>query len=145
MIALMTDPVTNEPVGIHRTYLRADGNGKADVTPAKMMLGGAGIIRLVPDEHVMAGLGIAEGIETALSVMQGFGWRPVWAAASAGGIASFPTLAGIASLTIFADADPTGAKAADACAASWADAGREVRIMAPPAGDFDDLAREIAA
>ena len=34
---------------------------------AKMMLGTAGVIRLVPDEEVTTGLGLAEGIETALS------------------------------------------------------------------------------
>jgi len=132
MIALMTDPVTAEPVGVHRTFLRPDGNGKAD-GQAKMMLGGGGVIRLVPDEEVTAGVGLAEGIETALSVMQEAGWSPVWACGSAGAISAFPVLLGIECLTIFADADASGAgtKAARACAARWAEAGREVVVHCP--------------
>ena len=55
MLALMTDPVTGQPVGLHRTYLRPDGSGKAptitrgDVTlKPKMILGSWGIVRLYP-------------------------------------------------------------------------------------------------
>jgi putative DNA primase/helicase len=104
------------------------------------------VVRLMPDEEVTGGLGIAEGIETALSVMQGFGWRPVWAATSAGMIRSLPVLPGIEALTIFADADGAGMAAATACAARWKDAGAEARIVAAPAGqDFNDALRERAA
>jgi putative DNA primase/helicase len=146
MLAQMTDPETGAPCGVHRTFLAHDGKGKAPGN-AKMMAGNAGIIRLVPDEEVTGGLGIAEGIETALSVMQEFGWTPVWAATSAGGITRFPVLAGIEALTIFADADDNGAgmKAAKACGERWANAGREATIASAPAGsDFADL-RGIAA
>ncbi|MBX9701705.1 MAG: toprim domain-containing protein, partial [Acetobacteraceae bacterium] len=147
MMALMTDPLTGRPCGVHRTFLARDGSGKAPgPLPAKMMLGNAGIIRLTPDEEVTAGLGIAEGIETALSVMQGFGWRPVWTATSAGAIRTFPILRGIEALTVFADADGAGMEAATACCARWQGAGREARIVAPPAGaDFNDLIRKGAA
>jgi len=44
---------------------------------------------VVPDEGVTAGLGLAEGIETALAVMQRAGWSPVWAATSAGAMDRF--------------------------------------------------------
>jgi hypothetical protein len=136
MLALMTDPVSNNPVGLHRTFLKPDGNGKADVTPAKMMLAGAGVIRLTPDEDVTQGLGICEGIENGLAVLQRAGWAPVWACGSAGGIAKLPVLAGIETITIFADADDSGAgiKAAHACADRWYRAGREVTIQRPPTG-----------
>jgi putative DNA primase/helicase len=139
MLALMTDPMTAEPCGTHRTFLVPDGRGKA-AGQAKMMAGHAGLVRLVPDAEVTIGLGIAEGIETALRVMQGFGWSPVWAATSAGGIARFPVLAGIEELTIFADADDRGAgvNAALACAERWSQLARRVTILEPPAGtDFD--------
>lgn len=145
MVALMSDPATGEPCGVHVTYLRPDGRGKAEGERAKIMLGNAGCIRLVPNEDVTTGLGIAEGIETSLAVMQGFGWRPVWAATSAGAIRRFPTLLGIEALTIFADQDGAGIQAARACAARWAAAGREARICRPPAGDFNDMIRERAA
>jgi putative DNA primase/helicase len=145
MLALMTEPITGHPCGVHRTFLARDGGGKAPPGPrgeaAKMMAGGAGVVRLVPDEEVGSGLGLAEGIETALAVEQGFGWRPVWAATSAPAIRTFPVLSGIECLTIFADADDGGAgrAAAVACAARWADAGRGARICAAPGGeDFAD-------
>jgi hypothetical protein len=146
MVALMTDPATAEPVGVHRTFLAHDGQGKAPgPLPAKMMAGAAGVIRLTPDAEVTAGLGLAEGIETAAAVLQRFGCRPVWAATSAGAIARFPVLPGIEALTIFADADAAGLAAARSCCARWAEAGREARILAPPAGDWDDATRERAA
>jgi putative DNA primase/helicase len=107
----------------------------------RAMLGAAGVVRLVPDSEVTQGLGIGEGIETCLAMMQAFGWRPMWAATSAGAIARFPVLAGIEALTAFADADGPGLAAARACIARWTEAGREARLLAPPAGDFDDLAR----
>lgn len=146
MLALMTDPESNRPVGVHRTFLARDGSGKAP-GDAKKMCGRAGIIRLVEDAEVTMGLGLAEGIETSLAVMQGFGWRPVWAGLSAGGMARFPVLQGIQALTLFADADDAGAgaDAARKCAERWAEAGREVTIAVPPSGtDFADL-RRIAA
>lgn len=147
MLALMTDPATCEPVGVHRTFLLPDGSGKAPgPLPAKMMAGNAGVVRLVPDAEVSAGLGLAEGIETALAVMQGFVWRPVWAAASAGAIRTFPVLPGLRAITVFADPDGPGMAAGQACAERWTKAGAEARIIAPPAGaDFNDLVRRQVA
>jgi putative DNA primase/helicase len=144
MVALMTDPATGEPCGLHRTYLLPDGSDRLRDAKGKAMLGNAGMIRLTPDDEITAGLGMAEGIETALAVMQGFGWRPVWAATSAGAMARFPILPGIEALTVFADADGAGLEAAQTCIARWSDAGREAQLQAPPRGDFNDLAREAA-
>jgi len=141
MIALMTDPETNEPLGIHRTFLLPDGSDRLRDKKAKAMLGNAGVIRLSPDDEVTMGLSIAEGIESALSVMQRTGWRPVWAASSAGAIRTFPILPGIEALTIFADADGAGITAARECALRWCEAGREACVIAPPAGDWNDAAR----
>ncbi len=145
MVAEMTDPATNEWTGTHVTYLRPGGVEKADGPSCKIMLGRVGCIRLVEDAEVTMGLGIAEGIETSLAVMQGFDWRPVWAATSAGAIRRFPVLPGIGALTIFADTDGAGINAAHACAARWTEAGRGARIYTPPAGDFNDMIREHAA
>jgi len=125
VVALMTDPKTNEATGVHRTYLDAGGK-KTD----RKMLGKAGVIRLCPDDSVTLGLGICEGIEDGIAIILS-GWRPVWAAASAGLIQRFPVLAGIEALTIFADADDTGMRAAYACAGRWREAGRECVVVAP--------------
>jgi hypothetical protein len=145
MLGLMTDPITNAPTGIHRTFLRPDGSGKIEHGTAKMMLGNAGVIRLIPDTDVTIGLGLVEGIETGLALISLAGWRAVWACGSAGGIAKFPVLAGIETLTIFPDRDDAGAgqKAAEECAARWCDAGREAQMIWPPAGAdwLDALAR----
>jgi putative DNA primase/helicase len=144
MVALMTEPLTDEFRGVHRTFLKPDGSGKAEVDKPKMMLGGAGIIQLVDLQEIGVGLGLAEGIETALSVMQTIGWGPVWAAGSAGAIKDFPVLRAT-TLNIFTDSDGTGLKAAQTCSSRWAEAGAEVFIHEPPDGkDWNDAAiREI--
>jgi hypothetical protein len=121
VVALMTDPVTNDPIGIHRTFLDADGKKRE-----RKMLGRQGVVRITPDEDVTYGLGIAEGVEDALAVA--LNWGPAWAATSAGAIERFPVLAGIDCINIFADADSAGGKAARACADRWIAAGREARI-----------------
>ncbi|MBZ9815054.1 toprim domain-containing protein [Mesorhizobium sp. CA7] len=136
MVALMTDAVTGEPCGVHRTFLEADGR-KVD----RKMLGRArgAVVRLSSDEDASTGLAIAEGIETALAVP----FRPVWACLSAGSMAVLPVLTGIESLTIFADQDKTGLHAANVCGERWHAAGVEVTMAAPLKGDFADL-REAA-
>jgi putative DNA primase/helicase len=151
LLGLMRDIITDEPKAIHRTALRADGSGKADLPGlgnAKKMLGPAkgAALKLTGDAEVIDGLGIAEGIESALTVICA-GWRPVWACGSAGAIERFPILPGIESLTIFADADRTGMTAAAACQARWVDAGLECRILAPPqaGADWNDMVRADAA
>jgi hypothetical protein len=135
MLALMRNIVTNAPQAVHRTALKPDGSGKAvmaDGGQAKRMLGPAAgaVVKLCPDEDVTLGLGIAEGIENALTAICG-GWRPVWAAGSAGAVASFPVLGGVEALTIFADPEPTGVAAARRCAGRWQEAGREATVIRP--------------
>ena len=143
MLALMTAPETGAAVGVHCTYIAPGGAGKALGGRPRMMFGRAGVIRLAPIEG--ATLGIAEGIETALAVAQRAGWVPIWGATSAGGIARFPVIAGVESLTVFADADPPGMTAARQAAQRWGEAGRMARICAPPAGDWDDALRGCGA
>jgi phage/plasmid primase-like uncharacterized protein len=117
------------PVAILRVGLTPDGK-KLD----KKMLGpvAGAAIKLDADENVALGLGITEGLETALAV-RATGWRPIWALGSAGAIQTFPPLAGVEALTIFADHDANraGQDAARHCAERWAAAGIEVFIRAP--------------
>ena len=136
MVALITNIITGEPQGIHRTFLDRDGN-RID----KKMLGpaGGGVVRLSDDAEVTHGLAVAEGIETALATP----FRPIWACLSAGNLARFPVLAGIEALTIFADNDAsgTGQVAANECAQRWHEAGREVtiNIVDEVGTDFADI------
>jgi putative DNA primase/helicase len=145
MVALMTCPEQNEPTGTHITYLRPDGRGKADGPSPKAMFGRRGVIRLSPDEEVTLGLGVAEGIETAVAVMQRLDWRPVWAATCAGAVASFPVLPGLDAITVFADCDSAGLRAAETCARRWSEAGREGYVWTPAQGDWRDAACPEAA
>ncbi|MFN8891813.1 MAG: toprim domain-containing protein [Alphaproteobacteria bacterium] len=140
MLGLMSCVETAEPVGLHVTYIRPDGSGKAEGERAKVMLGRSGVIRLAPIEG--PALGIAEGIETALAVMQRAGWRPVWAATCAGAVARFPVVDRIEILTIFGDADPPGMAAAREAAQRWRNAGKAARIISPPSGDWDDALKD---
>jgi putative DNA primase/helicase len=147
LVALVTDAATREPISLHRTWIQPDGR-KADVDPPRMLLGGhrkqGGVIRLWPDECATYGLGIAEGIETALTLATAL--QPVWSLIDAGNLAAFPVLAGIEVLTIAADHDEAGLAAANSCATRWAEAGCDVRMVIPPRErtDLNDYAREAA-
>jgi hypothetical protein len=151
LVALVTDVVTAKPISLHRTWLKADGSGKAEVDRPRLLLKGhrkaGGVVRLWPDEEVTLGLAVAEGIETALALAHGFGLA--WACIDAGNLAHLLVLEGIESLTIAADHDPPdrrgiqrGIQAAQACADRWAAAGREVRVILPEGkgADFADVA-----
>jgi len=98
-----------------------------------------GAVRLAQaGEH----LAVAEGIETALSIMDATGIL-TWAGISAGGIKALilPSLPMASEVVIAADNDPPGIKAANEAAERWTAEGRRVRIAVPPAGtDFNDLA-----
>ena len=125
VVALMTDAVSGKSIGIHRTFVDADG-AKLE----RKMLGRQGVVRLSPDDTVTTALGIAEGVEDGLAVLLS-GWGPVWAATSAGAIGRFPVLSGIEALTVFADADAPGLEAAEACAARWRASGHDAHICSP--------------
>jgi len=139
MVALMRDVLTNEPCGIHRTFLDENGR-KID----RRMLGRAkdAAIKLDPDEDVTLGLHVGEGIETCLAAQQ-LGYRPVWALGSAPAIAKLPVLPGLASITVFAENDAASNSSAEACCAVYANAGREAWICHPPFGDMNDIVRRI--
>ncbi|MCK1337328.1 toprim domain-containing protein [Bradyrhizobium sp. 38] len=134
MVALMTDAISNEPCGVHVTYLDHDG-----CKVGRKMYGRAkgAVVRLSSDADVHYGLAIAEGIETALAVP----FRPIWACLSAGTMGTFLVLAGIEALSIYADRDHAGMSAANECGRRWHGAGKEVEIVAPPdiGSDFADL------
>jgi putative DNA primase/helicase len=145
MVALFRDVTTNKPRGIHRTFLKADGTGKADAGKKMLGITRGAVIKLSSDDSVTTGLGICEGIETGLSLWL-YGIQPLWIAGSAGSIRTFPTLDGIEALTIYADGDAAGIEAARTCAGRWCSAGRAATIHTAPAGaDWNDIVRSIAA
>ena len=127
-------------IGIHRTWLRSDGSGKAAVEPPKASLGpirGAAI-RLAPATERLV---LAEGIETALSVAQACPALAVWCAISASNLAAVQLPEIAREVIIAADGDEPGRAAADEAARGFLSQGRRVRIAVPPAGtgDFNDV------
>jgi putative DNA primase/helicase len=144
LVAVVTNASTNKIQTLHMTWLAADGSGKALVDRPRLLLRGhpkrGGVVRLWPEDEITTGLAVAEGIESALSLARAFG--AAWACLYGGNLAALPVLGGVEALTIAADHDVAGLRAAGACAARWRAAGAEVRIWtAPVAGDdFNDYA-----
>lgn len=143
LVALISDTHTCEPLSLHRTWITA--SGKADVSPARLLLGNHGIdngvIRLWSDDDVGHTLGIAEGIETALSLAHAV--QPVWAMIDAGHLSKFPALPGITQIYIAQDNDTAGIKAATASARRWTAAGKFVSVSQQKQNDINDLAGSI--
>ncbi len=133
----------DETVAIHRTYLKEPGR-KADINPVKAMLGpvAGGAVRLSAGSGPLV---VAEGIETALSLLDGLRGLDL---ARVGGAqrrrhragSTFPAPAG--ELVIAPDPGRDGMKAAKALAdralPPWL---ANVQIMKPPEqADWNDAA-----
>jgi putative DNA primase/helicase len=107
------DDPAGPPLAIHRTrLLDDDGNLLLHGKDRKRCLGPVkgGAVKLTPDEDVTTCLGVAEGIESSLSLRNRpeFGLSPVWALLNAGNLAQFPLLSGIEALHIAVDRDESG-------------------------------------
>lgn len=128
-------------IAVHRTFLRLDGRGKAQVEKPKMALGslGNGAVRL---GHARPALGIAEGIETALSASQIF-YIPVWAALSVGRLPSIWLPPDVIEVQVFGDNGERGREGAEKARQAFNEQGRRVVLRFPPAGfgDWNDFLR----
>jgi putative DNA primase/helicase len=158
LVGLVTDALTGEPINLHRTWIAADGAGKAPIEKPRRLLKGhrsRGVIRLWPDQEVTLGLVVGEGVETCLAAALE-SLTPVWATISAGNLAAFPVLPGIEALTILVDHDKpnpkTGKRAGRAAALElirrYTEAGfdpkRDIKVIYPPTEgeDVNDLVRK---
>lgn len=131
-------------VSMHRTFLKPDGSDKAEMAaPRKLMAGelpdGACVML---SDYTGGPLGIAEGIETALSASALFG-LPVWAAINANLMTKWHPPAGCEEVAVFADNDAKfgGQSAAYQLAHRLACKGHAVTVHVPEmAGtDFNDI------
>lgn len=123
---------------VHRIYLDSGGNGQAKLVAPKMALGSfdGGAIRLAAAQHK---LGLAEGVETGLSVMQLFD-IPVWVAAGTRfHRVALPAI--VREVTVFPDNGTPGHDAADRAVELFTQQGRRVFVQYPPAqyGDWNDV------
>lgn len=129
----------SEAVNVHITYLTPDGQKAATAKPKRVMAGKlpeGSAIRLAPVAPVM---GIAEGVETALSASILFG-IPVWACVSGAGLAKWSPPAGVKEVVVFGDSDSSYAGHANAYAAAHRLAAihhKIVRVEIPEAQDAD--------
>ena len=126
---------------VHRTYLQANGSGKAQVKPAKAMLGpcAGGAVRLSQTDGPLL---ICEGIETGLSLLSGLleGPSTVWAALSTSGMRSLKLPSQPEFLTVAADGDAPGREAAYALASRAVSLGWVVSLLPAPEGrDWNDV------
>ena len=124
-------------IAIQRIFLTADRTRKAQVEKAKMALASLrnGAVRLAPAEIE---LGLAEGVETALSVMRLSG-IPCWASLGGERLAKLALPPNVARVIIFADNG--GACYAEQARSAYLAQGRAVEIQFPPDGfkDFNDV------
>jgi hypothetical protein len=144
----MVAPIVNaagEQIAIHKTFLRPDGRGKADLpkTEQRETCGPVkgGTVRLGP-HRPGSPLIIGEGVESTLSAMQLFS-LPGWAALCANGIETLDLPVNVRQIVIAADNDMNGVgqRAALSAQAGWGSEGRSARILLPPnpGEDFNDI------
>lgn len=149
MVALVTN-VHNEILGIHKTFIRPDGSGKADVPGgnAKFLkkcverLNG-GAVRIHDPDPQSGMIGIGEGIETVLAMhtltRRKGGVLPVMAALNTTLLADWVPPTSAKNIAILADHDRPGLEAAAKLKARlgqfWSNAA--VDIIAPPQAGMD--------
>jgi hypothetical protein len=143
LIALMRDPITDEPIGIQRIALELR-DGKVEKVDRRM-LGRAGVVKIWPAGSTLVA---GEGLETVLAAATRIPFAdgtliPAWATLSSGGLKALPPIPGVQRLVLLVDNDSNqeGQNAATYAANFWRRAGREVVELMPqiPDTDFNDL------
>ncbi len=134
-LVLSKDPI--KFAGVHRTFLRTDGLGKAPLDPEKMTLGdirGAGVPLANPGPKTAVSEGNGYRSSRRLAFRP---WLPLQRGL-AGSVAAGRGAGGVQRSQL----RPVGLKAAQAAARRWYSEGRKVRIVRPPEGqNFNDIAR----
>jgi hypothetical protein len=143
LLALMRDPLSDEPLGIQRVALE-HRDGRIEKINRRM-LGRAGVVKLWPADTQLV---VGEGLETVLSAATripyaGAPLTPAWAALSSQKLGTLPAIPGVEQLVLLIDNDGNqeGQTAAALVAARWRAAGRTVVPLMPGAvgTDFNDL------
>ena len=134
MVCLLRNIATDEPCGIHRTFLDRNTGEKTD----RKMLGVARSAAIKFDP-LGAQLTIGEGVETGLSG-RAAGLGLSWALGSSGAVRVFPVLRPLEELTILQENDPTSRRDVKVCAGRYLGAGKPVKIVTPRTGnDLNDV------
>ena len=115
MVFLLRDVRSNDATGVLRVFLSDDG---AEI--GRRVLGAAWSSAIKIDGSGTE-LCVAVGVEQAIRHRAG----PTWALLTASALAQFPVIDVVQSLKIMGD----DARAIEACATRWREAGREVAII----------------
>ena len=129
-------------VAVHRTFLASDGRGLATRQPARAALGilGSGLVRLAPACDL---LGLAEGIETALSASALFG-VPCWATLGAERFQRITLPSSIDRIILFLDHDAAGRRAEGLARAHFQNMlAIDARYPERPGEDWNDVLRRV--
>lgn len=142
MVCLLRNIKTDEPTGIHRTFL---GRNAEKIDRRMLGIAKGAAIKIDPRPGIDGRLTIGEGFETALaSRLADLG--PAWALGSAGAMKAFPVVKDVSRLTVLEENDTTGtsAKAVAACRARYLKSRQPVHVITPRPGlsDFADVYRE---
>jgi hypothetical protein len=149
LIALMRDPLSDEPVGIQRIALE-HRDGKIEKVERRM-LGRAGVVKLWPTGPQLV---VGEGLETVLAAATRISYRgtpllPAWAALSSQKLGVLPIIPGVKQLILLVDNDHNreGQAAAARCAERWSSAGCTAVKLIPkqPGFDFNEIVKKPAA
>jgi putative DNA primase/helicase len=140
LVATVRD-INAERVTAHVTYLDNDGRKLSEYEPRKLLSGLVGRVGCAVRISSLAGttLGIAEGIETALSATRLYA-LPVWAALNTSLLAKFVPPREVKNLVIFADRDVAGLDAASRLMQSL-QGSVELHIRTPNLKDWNDALR----
>jgi len=162
MIACCTDCETHRALAVHRTWLRRDCEGKADVTPNKKVFpdfrglviplwrGASGLsVREAAANGLRETLVLAEGIETALSAAIAAPEFRTWAFISLGNLQNVTLPECVDSVALHREnewANAAAVKSFERGKAALEKQGRPVAEIAAPIGkDLNDTLRGAAA
>ncbi|NNM78057.1 virulence protein [Sphingomonas sp. ID1715] len=117
-------------IAVHRTFLAFKHDSLLCGSPSKLALGrlGKGAVRLAPPRDDI--LGLAEGIETALSAWQLFN-IPCWAALGTERFRHVAIPSSVRQLTLFLDNDAAGRRAERLCREAHREAGLSIEARYP--------------
>ena len=124
------------PIAIHRTFLSTEASGKAGFDKPKRALGALGEAAVRLFAPASGQLGLAEGIESAMSAYALTG-IPVWATLGNErfGLVSVPE--SVTEVHLFVDHDAGGELAASRATAAYARDGRTIHVRKPSSRGTD--------
>lgn len=145
LIAAVTDPAGGI-TGVHRTWLDADGDGKAKIDDPRRALGGliGNAVRFAFPAHGPVPVVVAgEGLESILSLSHVMPGLPMVAALTANHLAAFRPPAGCLRLYVAADADAAGRHGVEGLSRRAQPLAILPLVLTPELGDFNEDLRRL--